>query len=54
MALDQIIKEAYPEITDAEFYNGTIELRDDGDGIQYISQWNYSKPLPEGLEIGKP
>jgi hypothetical protein len=51
--LDQIIKDAYPEIEDNNFINGTIELRDDGDGIQYISVWNYSKPLPEGLTVGK-
>jgi len=48
------IKETYPDLNDAEFINGNIELRDDGDGIQYISKWEYSQPIPEGLSLGKP
>jgi hypothetical protein len=48
------IKATYPAIQDDEFNNGSIELRDDGDGIQYISKWEYSEPLPEGLTLGKP
>jgi hypothetical protein len=45
----------YPELTDADFYplNGSILLRDDGDGIQYIAKWDYSKPIPDGLKLGK-
>lgn len=55
MAIDQEIKSAYPEITDADFHPtfGSILLRDDGDGIQYIAKWNYDKALPEGLKLGK-
>jgi hypothetical protein len=49
-----IIKENYPEIDDKEFVNGKIRLEDDGDGIQYISRWEYSQPIPEGLTLGKP
>ncbi len=48
------IKEIYPEIEINEFFNGSIKLQDDGDGIQYIAKWEYSKPLPEGLTLGKP
>lgn len=48
-----IIKETYPEINDDEFAFGCIQLRDDGDGIQYIAKWEYHKPLPKGLKIGK-
>ena len=48
------IKQTYPELNDAEFINGAIELRDDGDGIQYIKKWEYSQPIPEGLSLGKP
>lgn len=46
---------AYPELTDADFapINGVIQLRDDGDGVQYIAVWEYSKPIPEGLKVGK-
>ena len=49
-----VIKNAYPEIEDLEFVNGSIRLQDDGDGIQYIAKWEYSKPIPEGLTLGKP
>ena len=48
---------AYPELAVNlpfdPFSDGTIELRDDGDGIQYIYSWNYSKPLPAGMKVGK-
>jgi hypothetical protein len=54
MSIDKIIKETYPEITDDEFVFGSILLQDDGDGIQYIKKWEYSKPIPAGLSLGKP
>jgi hypothetical protein len=49
------ITEAYPELTFMDFQPdfGSIGLKDDGDGIQYISKWNYSKPIPKGLKLGK-
>jgi hypothetical protein len=49
------ITTAYPELTDADFIpmGGSILLRDDGDGIQYIAKWDYSKPIPAGLKLGK-
>lgn len=45
----------YPELTDADFMpvEGKILLADDGDGIQYIKEWKYTKPIPEGLKLGK-
>ncbi len=51
---DKII-ETYLDLTDADFnpLTGTIGLFDDGDGVQYIKYWNYSKPLPAGLKLGK-
>ncbi len=53
---DDIIA-VYPELTRTmqhdEFLNGSIELGDDGDGIQYIRRWEYYKPLPEGMKVGK-
>jgi hypothetical protein len=50
---DEIV-EIYPELTSEDFnVRGCIELRDDGDGIQYIYKWDYSKPIPEGLKLGK-
>jgi hypothetical protein len=34
---------------------GSILLRDDSDGQgAYIAKWDYSKPIPEGLSLGKP
>jgi hypothetical protein len=49
------IVETYPELTDTDFFppSGVITLFDDGDGVQYISKWEYSKPLPAGLKLGK-
>ena len=54
MDLYSQIKETYPDLDDAEFVFGSIELRDDGDGIQYISKWEYSEPIPKELKLGKP
>lgn len=50
----ETIISAYPELTIEDFLNGTIILRDDSDGEgQYIAAWNYDKPIPEGLKLGK-
>lgn len=45
----------YPELETKDFNPewGTIQLADDGDGIQYIAKWEYSKPIPKGLKLGK-
>lgn len=54
MSLFDEIVEIYPELTSEDFnVKGSIELRDDGDGIVYIHKWNYSKPIPSGLKLGK-
>ncbi len=57
MTLYEQIVAVYPELAitsiSDEFVNGTILLVDDGDGINYIKEWNYSKPLPEGMKLGK-
>ena len=52
---DKIIA-AYPELTDADFDrdHGCIGLRDDSDGVgAYIEKWEYDKPIPAGLKLGK-
>jgi len=55
MDLYSQIKETYPEIPDNEFAHGSIRLQDDSDGVgAYIAKWEYSKPIPEGLTLGKP
>lgn len=55
MELWQQIMTAYPELTDTDFGpTGTIRLQDDADGQgAYIVKWEYSKPLPEGMKVGK-
>jgi hypothetical protein len=49
----EIIKNVYPELTYEDSLSGIIELRDDGDGIVYLQIWSYSKPIPNGLKLGK-
>ena len=56
MEIYEKIIAVYPELENESnlFYNGTITLQDDTDGFgPYIVQWNYSKPLPEGMKVGK-
>jgi hypothetical protein len=56
MSLWHDITAIYPELTDEDFdpKSGSINLKDDGDGIEYISKWEYSQPIPDGLSVGKP
>jgi hypothetical protein len=51
----ELIIETYPELTSADFnpVGGSILLADDGDGVVYLSKWEYSKPIPAGLKVGK-
>lgn len=54
MDLSKKIIDAYPELSETDFIDeGSIRLQDDGDAIQYIAKWNYSKPIPQGLKLGK-
>jgi hypothetical protein len=55
MDLWKEIVTVYPELTDADFgLYGSILLRDDSDGAgAYIAKWEYSKPIPKGLKLGK-
>jgi hypothetical protein len=55
MELWQKIIEAYPEIKPTDSFSSLgIDLQDDSDGNgAYIAKWNYSKPLPEGMKVGK-
>jgi hypothetical protein len=56
MSLDKELMQKLPELTSIDFspLSGSIKLKDDGDGIQYIHKWEYHKPIPEGLSLGKP
>ena len=50
---DQIIA-AYPELEDSLFRRQTIVVQNDSDGKgDYIAKWEYSKPIPDGLKLGK-
>ena len=55
MELWQKIMNAYPELTTDDFDRfGSIRLQDDSDGAgAYIAKWEYDKPIPEGLHLGK-
>ena len=55
MELWQKIIEAYPEITATDYFHQLgIYLVDDSDGLgAYIAKWEYSKPIPAGLKLGK-
>ena len=47
---------AYAELANIDFdQNAPIILRNDSDGAgDYIFKWEYEKPIPEGLTLGKP
>jgi len=53
--LEKILKE-YPELADNNLaaFRNTINLQDDSDGKgAYIAKWDYEKPIPAGLKLGK-
>ena len=57
MELWQQIIEAYPQLADNGYsaFTKEIILQDDSDGLgAYIAKWDYYKPIPEGLTLGKP
>ena len=56
MSLWHDITAVYTELNIEDFdpITGKINLKDDGDGIEYIKKWEYSKPIPKGLSLGKP
>lgn len=55
MTLWEQIMAIYPELTHDDFLTrGCIRLQDDSDGQgAYIAAWNYTKPIPDGLKLGK-
>ena len=56
MHLAEEIKNIYPELQSSDFLGPEkkIMILDEGDGIEYIAKWDYEKPIPEGLVLGKP
>jgi hypothetical protein len=54
MDLWTIIFETYPELKEIVTPFGPVVLQDDSDGAgAYIAKWEYSKPIPSGLKVGK-
>ena len=55
MTIYDTISEIYPELTTADFnpIEGLILLADDGDGVVYLAKWEYSKPIPKDMKVGK-
>ena len=54
MKLYEAIITAYPELKDADLYALGITLQDNLDGLgAYIDKWEYAKPIPDGLKLGK-
>jgi hypothetical protein len=55
MELWEKIIAVYPEINPTDdFRQLGIYLQDDSDGQgAYIAKWEYSKPLPDGMKVGK-
>ena len=51
-SLYELIVEAFPELEgSAEFFQGSIKLRNDSDGTgDYIEKWEYSQELPAELQ----
>lgn len=53
MTIVEKIKKAYPELEGKDFETKVL-VQDDSDGQgAYIAQWNYLKPIPDGLKLGK-
>jgi hypothetical protein len=56
MNLFDEIMSVYPDLDIEEFRpnGGRINLRNDADGAgDYIAKWDYDKPIPQGLKLGK-
>ena len=50
----ETIISTYPELENVDFLNLGIVLQDDSDGQgAFIVEWNYSKPIPDGLKLAK-
>lgn len=57
MSLYDEIVAKYPELLkspDIFGFGGSIGLRDDSDDKgEYIEKWEYEKPIPSGMKLGK-
>ena len=55
MTIYETIVANYPELENSKaFVDGVITLVDDADGEGvFVAKWEYTKPLPTGLKVGK-
>lgn len=55
MTVYEKVISTYPELENSlELDFGKIVIQDDSDGQgDYVAKWDYSKPIPEGLKLGK-
>lgn len=54
MNLWEQIVDCYPELINKDLSKEGIILQNDSDGAgDFIREWNYSKPIPDGLKLGK-
>jgi hypothetical protein len=54
MNLYEQIVAVYPELAESHVWLKEIVLRDDSDGKgAYIEKWEYLKPIPNGMKLGK-
>ena len=54
MTIQKTIYAAYPELENADLLALGIQLQDDSDGKGvWLVKWEYSKPIPTGLKLGK-
>ena len=55
MTIYETIIAEYPELADVKLLDKFVILQNDSDGAgDYIAKWEYSKPIPDGLFLGKP
>jgi hypothetical protein len=55
MTIYETIVNAYPELEENHrVFQTEIIIQNDSDGTaDFIAKWNYSKPIPDGLKVGK-
>jgi hypothetical protein len=56
MTIYETIIKTYPELEgDTRVFQTEIIIQNDSDGLgEYLAKWDYPKPLPKGLKVGKP
>ena len=54
MGMYEEIIAVYPELTGSDIFIKDIIIQNDSDDKgDWLRKWNYSKPIPDGLKLGK-